>query len=102
MLLQRFGSTTSLGRKIPRRAPVNGTSSGTVSWTTTGAKHEYQHLKCDLISDSVNIPSRLQGLRASGLALKEIGLNFGSNENLTQVRISFQVFVDVTSVSNSY
>lgn len=96
-------STTSLGRKIARRAPVNGTSSGTITWDTTGAKDgAYQYTKVDLISDSVNIPSRLQGIRCSGLALKQIDLNFAGGEDLTQLRFNFQVFVDVTSVSNSY
>jgi hypothetical protein len=95
-------STTSLGRKIPRRAPVNGTSSGNVTWSTTGAAQDYQYLKIDLISDSVNIPSRLQGLRCSGLALKKIQLNFTDVERLSELRINFNVFVDITSVSNSY
>lgn len=96
------GSTTSLGRKIPRRSPLNGTSSGTVSWNTTNPSNAYQSVKVDVISDSVNIPSRLQGLRCSGLALKQIDLNFFAAEDLTAIRFNFQVFVDVTSVSNSY
>jgi len=96
------GSTTSLGRKIPRRAPINGTSSGTVTWFSTGAMQAYQSFKTDLISDSVNVPSRLQGLRCSGLALKQLDLNFASAEDLTAIRFNFQVFVDITSVSNSY
>lgn len=95
-------STSSLGRKIPRRAPINGTTSGTIAWSTTGAKQEYQSIKVDAVSDSINIPSRLQGLRASGLALKTIDLNFSDLEDTTKIRIGFQIFVDVTSVSNSY
>lgn len=96
------GSTTSLGRKIPRRAPVNGTSSGTITWSTTGATQEYQYIKTNVSSDSVNIPSDIQGLRTSGLALRTIDLNFTEAENTTLIRFNFQVFVDVTSVSNSY
>ena len=96
------GSTTSLGRKIPRRAPINGTTSGTVTWTSNTATTAYQSIKVDCISDSVNIPSRLQGLRCSGLALKQIDLNFAGGETLDQIRFNFQIFVDVTSVSNSY
>lgn len=96
------GSTTSLGRKIPRRAPLYGATSGTVSWDTISSREKYQSTKIDLVSDSVNIPSRLQGLRCSGLALKLIDLNFGASEDLTQIRFSFFVYVDVTSVSNSY
>ena len=95
-------STSSLGRKIPRRAPVNGTSSGTVTWTSTTPTTAYQFIKVDCVSDSVNIPSRLQGLRASGLALKKIDVNFAGGQTLDQLRFNFQIFVDISSVSNSY
>lgn len=95
-------STSSLGRKIPRRAPLNGTSSGTVTWTTNDATTEYQFVKVDVLSDSVNIPSRLQGLRTSGLALRTIDLNFQDAEDLSLIRFNFSVYVDVSSVSNSY
>ena len=95
-------STSSLGRKIPRRAPINGTSSGTVTWTTTGAKQPYQYIKVNLTSDNINVPSQLEGLRCSGLALKTIYVNFAQSEDLTQIRFSFQTFVDISSVSNSY
>lgn len=96
------GSTTSLGRKIPRRAPLNGTSSGQITWTTDDPKTEYQYLTAQLTDDSVNIPSRLQGIRCSGLALKTIFCNYASNENLTGLELNCQVYVDVSSVSNSY
>lgn len=95
-------STSSLGRKIPRRAPVNGTSSGTVTWVTTGATQEYQYIKTNVSGDSVNIPSDIAGLRCSGLALRTIDLNFSAQENTTFIRLNFQVFVDVSSVSSSY
>lgn len=95
-------STSSLGRKIPRKAPVNGTSSGTVTWTTTGAKTEYQSIKTSLTSDSVNVPNDLKGLRCSGLALKTIYLNLTDAEALADIRFNFQTFIDITSVSSSY
>jgi len=95
-------STSSLGRKIPRRAPVNGTSSGTVTWTTTGAQQEYQYIKINLTSDNINIPFELKGLRCSGVALKSIYLNFEDTESVDQIRFNFQAFVDNSSVSNSY
>lgn len=95
------GSTTSLGRKIPRRAPVNGTSSGTITWDTTSPKQAYQYTNTDINSDSVNVPQE-RGLRASGLALKTIQINFLADESLDNIVLDFQVYVDVTSVSNSY
>ena len=95
-------SSTSVGQKIPRRAPVFGTSAGTVNWLTTGAKRDYQSIKCDMVTDSVNIPSDIKGLRCSGLALKSIFVNFSASENLANLAFNFQVFVDVSSVSSTY
>jgi len=95
-------STSSLGRKIPRRNPIAGTSSGTVTFTTNDAKTAYQSIQTSVASDSVNVPSNINGIRASGLALKSIFLNFSANEDLSTLRLSFSVFVDTTSVSNSY
>lgn len=95
-------STSSLGRKVPRIAPVFGSSSGTVVWDTTSATQAFQSIKVDVVNDSVNIPSQLQGLRCSGLALKQIDVNFGGGETLDQLRFNFQIFVDITSVSSTY
>ena len=94
-------STTSLGRKMARRAPVYGASSGTITWDTTSAKQAYQYVHTDIISDSVNVPNS-KGLRCSGLALKTILINFGASETLENVNIDFQIYVDVTSVSSTY
>tara|TARA_R110002051_G_C8730575_1_gene497806 strand:- start:1426 stop:2106 length:681 start_codon:yes stop_codon:yes gene_type:complete len=94
-------STTSLGRKIPRRV-INGTSSGTLTFTTSGAKQGYQYVACALTDDSVNIPQSNKGLRASGIAFKTISLDFSSARNLSAMTIDFKVYVDVSSVSTSY
>ncbi len=96
------GSTTSLGRKMPRINPINGTSSGTVTFTTTGAKQEYQYISTQVQSDPVNIPNTLKGIRASGLALKTIYLNFDTSEARDSIELDVMVYVDVSSVSNSY
>jgi hypothetical protein len=95
-------STSSLGRKIPRRNPVNGTSSGTVTINTTGAKQAYQYTTVNLASDSVNVPSNIDGLRCSGLALKSAFINFTENEDIANIFVNFMVYVNISSVSNSY
>lgn len=94
-------STTSLGRKIPSPAPINGTSSGTVNFETTGAKNEYQSISTSLGVDSVIIPNTLNGIRASGVALKTIKVNTLASEDFSTARINFYIYVDVKSVSNS-
>jgi len=95
-------STTSLGTKIPQPAPLSGNGGGVVDFITTGDIEGHQYIKTDCISDSVNIPSFEKGLRCSGLALKTIELNFNDNEDTSQIRINFQVFVDNTSVSSTF
>lgn len=101
-LLQNTTGTSSLGQKIPRQDKLNGTSSGTVTFTTTGAKQGFQYVQTDIVSDSVNVASGTQGLRASGLALKTILINFGASETLDNVNIDFQVYVDINSASAQY
>jgi len=95
-------STTSLGRKIPRKTPIHGTDSGTITWTTNGAKQGYQYISTDLNSDSVTFPTNHLGLRCSGLALKTISLQFLSDETMDNIVVDFTVYVDVSSVSSSY
>lgn len=95
-------STSSLGRKIARRAPVFGSISAPASFTTDDAKTAYQSIKTSLTADSVNVPSELRGLRCSGLALKTIYLNLSDAEALADIRFNFQIFIDVSSVSSTY
>ena len=96
------GSTTSLGRKIPRRAPINGTSSGTITFTTTGGQAEYQSTTSTLGNDSVSVTTSGKGIRCSGIALKRIQLNFDTTEDLSVMSIDVYVYVDITSVSSTY
>ena len=96
------GSTTSLGRKIPRRAPLFSATGVRPDITTTGAKQEYQYISTDFNSDSVTFPTNREGIRCSGLALKTININFLADETIDNVVIDVTVYVDVTSVSNSY
>ena len=95
-------STTSLGTKIPQPSPLYGNSGGAVTFTTTGAIQGHQYTSHDFISDSTAIPVNSKGLRASGLALKALYLQFADAEDASQMSIDVQVFVDVTSVSTTY
>lgn len=95
-------STTSLGTKIPQPAPLYGNGGGSVDFTTTGDIQGHQSITTNFLSDSVVVPSNTKGLRASGIALKDIVLKFGANENLSVMSIDVQVYVDVNSVSSTY
>ena len=95
-------STTSLGTKIPQPAPLSGNGGGAVTFTTTGNEQGHQYFKLNLTSDNVNLPSNSKGLRASGLALKTIFVSFNDNEDIDLTRFNIQVFVDTSSVSQTF
>lgn len=95
-------STSSLGTKIPQPAPLSGNGGGAVTYTTSGNIYGAQSLAIDLTSDSVIIPSDTNGLRCSGLALKQIYLSFEDTEDLANVTIDVEVLVDTSSVSTTY
>ena len=95
-------STSPIGKKIPRQQVLFSSATvGTFTWTTTGAKQGNQYINTDINSDSVNVPQD-RGLRASGLALKTIQINFLDVEALDNIVLDFQVYVDITSVSRTY
>ena len=97
-------SNTSLGRKIPRRAPVFGAdSSATFSFITGGAQQGYQYISSSLSGDSNPVTSVSgKGFRSSGLALKTIFANSIQQENWNNVVFNVMVTVDISSVSSTY
>jgi len=95
-------SASPIGKKIPRQQVLfSSATAGTFTWTTTGAQQGNQYINTDINSDSVNVPQD-RGLRASGLALKTIQINFLDVEALDNIVLDFQVYVDITSVSRTY
>ena len=102
-LLQNInGSTTSLGTKIPQPSSLYGNGGGAVTFSTSGNEEGHQYTSQDFISDSNSVPVNSKGLRASGLALKSLYLQFADLENASLMSVDVQVFVDTTSVSSSY
>lgn len=97
-------STTSLGRKIPRRAPLFGAdSSATFSFITGGAQQGYQYISSSLSGDSNPVTSVSgKGFRSSGIALKTIFANATGVENWNNVVFNVMVTVDISSVSSTY
>tara|TARA_B100001287_G_scaffold145544_1_gene122524 strand:+ start:183 stop:896 length:714 start_codon:yes stop_codon:yes gene_type:complete len=95
-------STTSLGTKIPQPAPLYGNMGGSLNISTDGDINGHQAVSTNVNSDSVMVPSNVNGARASGLALKSIYINFEQNEDVSDVAIDVIVYVDVSSVSSTY
>ena len=97
-------SNTSLGRKIPRRAPLFGSdSSATFSFATTGNQQGYQYISSSLSGDANPVTSVSgKGFRCSGLALKTIFANATGVENWDNVKFEVMVTVDISSVSSTY
>ena len=97
-------STSSLGRKIARKAPLFGAdSSATFSFTTDGAKQGYQYISSSITGDANPVTSVTgKGFRASGIALKTIFANTIQAENWPDVQFNVMVTVDISSVSSTY
>jgi len=98
------GSTTSLGRKIPRRNPIFGAdSSATFDFTTTGAKQEYQYISVPITQSSNPINTIMpKGIRCSGIALKTIRIVSSVGIDWSNVSFNVMAQVDTTSVSSTY
>lgn len=94
-------STTSLGTKIPQPSPLYGNGGTAVVFTTTGAKFGHQSISASFDTNTVSVPES-EGIRASGLALKTIRINFTQVESLANIKIFVNVFVDTSSVSTTY
>lgn len=97
-------STSSLGTKIPQPSPLYGNGGGSVTYTTTGDNFGHQSISIDLYSDAGYYAQNndTKGLRASGLALRDIFLNFNSPIDRSLVTIDVSVLVDTASVSTTY
>ena len=93
-------STTSLGTKIPQPSPLYGNGGASVTFSTSGDKNGHQYIASDFPNNGVSVTKSL-GLRASGLALKTININFDDNEDVTALVIEVMVYVDVSSVSST-
>lgn len=98
------GSTSSLGRKIPRRYPIFGADgSATFSFDTTSPKQAYQYISSPVGTASNPINTIMpKGIRCSGIALKTIYANATDIEIWSGVTFSVMVQVDTDSVSSTY
>ena len=94
-------STTSLGTKIPQPAPFSGNGGGAVTFQTDGNANGNQYVSANFQNNGVSVTKNL-GLRASGLALKTINLNFDDGEDTTVLNIQCMIYVDTSSVSSTY
>ena len=103
-LLQNSSGTSSLGTKILQPAPLSGNGGGAVTFTTDGNVLGAQRLTVDLYSDNGTYAQNNQtkGVRASGLALSEILINYTGAVNTANITIDVEVLVDVSSVSSTY
>lgn len=104
LLQNNVSSTTSLGTKIPQPASVYANGGGAVSFITTGANYGSQSVTIDLNAEQGLYAQNndTKGLRASGLALRQIFLNFSQNVARGAVALDIEVYVDNSSVSTTY
>ena len=97
-------SNSIVGRKIPRIQQLRGAGSGnTVSFTTAGSQNLYQSFSTNVGADVNNIPYiEKGGYRTSGLALKRIDLNFGQNEDISNMSLRVQLTVRASTGGTVY
>ena len=97
-------STTNLGTKIPQPAPLSGNGGGAVTFTTDGNDFGAQSVTVDLNAEQGLYAQNndTQGLRASGLALRQIYLAFNGDLDTSALTLDVEVYVDISSVSTSY
>ena len=97
-------STTSLGTKIPLPAPQLFTSSGTLTSSFNGNIFGHQRISIDIVGEqgAYYQNNNLKGIRCSGLALSQIFVQFDTAINTAGVKLSFEIGVDISSVSTTY
>jgi hypothetical protein len=97
-------SATSVGTKIPQPAPQFFTSGGTVSASFNGNEYGNQSFGVDVYNETGTYAqnNKLQGLRCSGIALKQILLVSETVADTANLTLEIEVAVDTTSVSTTY
>jgi len=96
--------TQPTGKKIPRQQSLfsSVTAAGGLTITTDGYIAGNQSFTCNVAGDTQAITTNSLGLRASGIALKTIYLNFDQAITRQDLVLSVMVFVDNSSVSRSF
>ena len=96
-----LGATTPQVTKIPGQ-PFNSFSTGATTLDTSGNINSNQAISTSLVGSANSIPTNTEGIRASGLGLKTIAISFADAEDLSQLSIDIDVYIDVSSVSGTY
>lgn len=96
--------TSSTGTKIPLPNTQLFTSSGTLSSSFNGNIYGHQRISVDIVGEqgAYYQNNDLKGIRCSGLALSQIFVQFDTAINTQGVKLSFEIGVDVSSVSTTY
>lgn len=94
--------TQPTGKKIPRQQQLFSSVSASSVITTDGYVQGNQYLSTNITQDTQSVTTNSLGLRASGIALKTIYLNFEDTTNLADVVLNVMIYVDNSSVSRSF
>jgi hypothetical protein len=103
LLQNNDSSTSSLGTKIPQPSSLYGNGGGAVDFITDGDVYGAQSIDCDLATENATYYQNndLRGIRASGLALRRILMQFDASLNTATALLDVTVGVDISSVSTS-
>ncbi len=96
--------TGSVGTKIPHPSSQFFTSGGTVSASYNGNEYGNQSFGVDVYNEAGTYAqnNKLQGIRCSGIALKQILLVAKTTADTSLLTVEVEIAVDTSSVSSSY
>ena len=96
--------TGDFGGKIPRQIEAVANSVNTQGIVCTGTEFGVQSFGVDVYNENAYYTQTqdLTGIRACGLALKEIALNFSVNFNISTIQLNVEVGIDLNTEGNNY
>lgn len=96
--------TGDFAGKIPRQIEAVANSTGTSSITVTGDEYGVQSFGVDIYNENAYYAQSpdLKGMRACGIGLKNLQLNFSRTLTLSDIRVDIEIGYDLKTEGNNY
>ena len=90
--------------KIPTQIETSGNTTGITSLSYTGADFGVQNFGIDVFNENAYYTQSpdLKGMRAAGIALKRINLSFAAAMTVSNIRLDFEIAIDLRTEGNNY
>ena len=92
------------GGKIPRQIEAVKDETGLSSLTVTGTEYGVQSFGVDVRNENAYYQQseKIKGMRACGVALSTIHLNFGAAITISEIALDLEIGIDLTTEGNNY